>query len=193
MIPFPIRGLIICVSVCLVSLVPLEAAALKEDEQYGVLEVLLSSLSLLQKLNYVRGQIGTDGYVGRVSGERVSVRLLDNTKKTIYLPPLKMNDGPQGFRTGNPVDMLLNSGSSTQWPSSMCVASSFDTDAVMRYAEALAAEFDGKGANVLLGPGVTLAREPLNGRTWEYLSGEDPILGAVLGRAYLDGVSKYTA
>ena len=38
-------------------------------------------------------------------------------------------------------------------------------------------EFKGKGANMILGPGLNLLRTPLNGRTFEYISGEDPILG----------------
>ena len=33
-------------------------------------------------------------------------------------------------------------------------------------------EFRDKGANVQLGPGVCLARVPVNGRNFEYLSGE---------------------
>ena len=33
---------------------------------------------------------------------------------------------------------------------------------------------------VLLGPGVNVARIPRNGRNFEYLSGEDPVLGARL-------------
>ena len=38
-------------------------------------------------------------------------------------------------------------------------------------------EFFGKGSNVQLGPGVCLARVPVNGRNFEYISGEDPFLG----------------
>ena len=38
-------------------------------------------------------------------------------------------------------------------------------------------EFFAKGSNVQLGPGVCLARVPVNGRNFEYLSGEDPFLG----------------
>ena len=36
----------------------------------------------------------------------------------------------------------------------------------------MGAEFAGKGANVLFGPGVNLARLPNGGRSFEYLSGE---------------------
>jgi beta-glucosidase len=46
----------------------------------------------------------------------------------------------------------------------------------------------GKGANVFLGPGVNVARVPLNGRNFEYISGEDPTLGAKLVSAEIKGI-----
>ena len=49
-------------------------------------------------------------------------------------------------------------------------------------------EFIGKGANVLLGPAVNVHRIASAGRNFEYLSGEDPLLGAALARAYVRGV-----
>eukprot|EP00965_Chrysotila_dentata_P251013 6209781-Pleurochrysis_carterae.AAC.1 len=49
-------------------------------------------------------------------------------------------------------------------------------------------EFFGKGANVQLGPGLNVARVPRNGRNFEYLSGEDPFLGATLVPAVVHGI-----
>ena len=43
-------------------------------------------------------------------------------------------------------------------------------------------------ANVVLGPGVNVQRVPLNGRNAEYISGEEPSLGAALAAAYVRGV-----
>lgn len=39
-----------------------------------------------------------------------------------------------------------------------------------------------------LGPGVCLARVPVNGRNFEYLSGEDPFLGAVAVQPVVKGI-----
>jgi len=49
-------------------------------------------------------------------------------------------------------------------------------------------EFRSKGANVQLGPGLNVARVPQCGRNFEYLSGEDPYLGATLVREVVTGI-----
>ncbi len=49
-------------------------------------------------------------------------------------------------------------------------------------------EFYNKGANVQLGPGMCLARVPRNGRNFEYLAGEDPILGYSLVQPVIRGI-----
>ena len=51
----------------------------------------------------------------------------------------------------------------------------------------IATEMRGKGMNVMLGPGVNLARVPTGGRNFEYISGEDPVLGATLAVPLLLG------
>ena len=56
------------------------------------------------------------------------------------------------------------------------------------WAQAMGEEFVGKGANVQLGPGVNVARVPLNGRNFEYVSGEDPYLGATLIQPLVRGI-----
>lgn len=59
----------------------------------------------------------------------------------------------------------------------MTVAASFDVDLVKEYVGGITQEFLDKGSNVLLGPGMNLARVPVNGRNFEYGTGEDPHLG----------------
>ena len=93
-----------------------------------------------------------------------------------------MNDGPQGFRDNE------HPGSTTAWPCSLAIAATFDAEAAREWGAAMGAEFHGKGANVQLGPGMCLARIPRNGRNFEYLSGEDPHLGAVLVPPVVRGI-----
>ena len=110
-------------------------------------------------------------YTGNVEG---------NTR--LGIPPIHMNDGPQGFRDS------VYPGTSTQFPSGLALAASWDVSAVEAWGAAMGSEFRAKGANVQLGPGVCLARVPTNGRNFEYLSGEDPFLGFTLAGAAVRGI-----
>lgn len=49
-------------------------------------------------------------------------------------------------------------------------------------------EFRAKGATVQLGPGLNVARVPRGGRNFEYMSGEDPYLGAALAGPTIRGI-----
>lgn len=98
------------------------------------------------------------------------------------IPPINMQDGPQGFRN------KINEATSTAWPSGMAMAATWDEAAVFSWGANMGREFHAKGANVQLGPGVCLARVPLNGRNFEYLSGEDPYLGYRLAQPAVRGI-----
>jgi beta-glucosidase len=100
------------------------------------------------------------------------------------LPSLNMQDASNGFRTY--WDFVVDT--VTAWPSMMCLAATWDPFLVNLVAQSIAEEFTGKGANVLLGPGVNVQRVARNGRNFEYISGEDPYLGSQLAKAYISGV-----
>jgi hypothetical protein len=95
------------------------------------------------------------------------------------VPSINMQDGPQGFRT---LDARLV-GTVTAWPCMLAVGATWDAGLAREYGAGLGREFRTKGANVILGPSVNVHRVPRNGRNGEYLSGEEPLLGAVLGAA----------
>ncbi len=78
------------------------------------------------------------------------------------IPPLRMNDGPQGFRTGDAL-----AGTSTAWPSALTLAATFDTQLASEWGHAMGQEFRDKGAGMQLGPGVNVARLPECGRNFE--------------------------
>mmetsp|Transcript_51602 Transcript_51602/g.142847 ORF Transcript_51602/g.142847 Transcript_51602/m.142847 type:complete len:132 (+) Transcript_51602:99-494(+) len=95
-----------------------------------------------------------------------------------------MNDAGNGFRQ----EGGSFPGSSTQWPSSLNIGATWDEDAAMEWGVAMGTEFAGKGANVLLGPGMCVARFPRNGRNFEYASGEDPYLGYIMVQPVVKGI-----
>jgi hypothetical protein len=95
------------------------------------------------------------------------------------VPELHLEDGPNGV-----ADWQVNV---TTWPSSMTMAASWDTQRMKQYGVACGAEQRGKGMQVMLGPGVNLARVPVGGRNFEYL-GEDPVLAGQLAAAETRGI-----
>lgn len=102
------------------------------------------------------------------------------------IPCIKMQDGSAGFRTSDE-DIV---GTVTSWPSPLAVAATWDSKLVETWAAAMGKEFRIKGANMILAPAVNLHRTPFGGRNAEYLSGEDPVLGSILVKAFVKGMQK---
>ena len=59
------------------------------------------------------------------------------------IPPLQMNDGPQGFRDMN----NSHDGFSTAFPSGLTVAATWDVEMAAAWGNAMGAEFAGKGVS----------------------------------------------
>lgn len=137
-------------------------------------EELILKMHLSEKLTLMHGTLGV--YTGNIPAiERLGI------------PAINMQDGPQGFRS---TDKTGGEGSSTAWPSLLTFAASWDEDLLGRWASALAEEFVAKGANMHLGPGIGIARVPTAGRNFEYLCGEDPILGSVLVKPVIRNIQE---
>ena len=87
------------------------------------------------------------------------------------IPPLNLNDGPQGFRGQNTCghwDHCVNQqGTSTAFPSGLTIAATWDVAAARLWGETMGEEFRDKGSNVQLGPGLCVSRLPQNGRNFE--------------------------
>lgn len=135
-------------------------------------EALLIQMNTTEKLNMLHGHKGT--YVGNIVGN-----------DRLGIPSINMHDGPQGFRV---TSTTAPEGSTTAWPSALTAAASWDTDIIYKFHSAMASEFKQKGANVQLAPGIGIARVPNAGRNFEYLCGEDPILGATLVGPAVKGI-----
>jgi beta-glucosidase len=96
--------------------------------------------------------------------------------KRLGIPALFISDAAYGVR-----DSAANGKYSTALPSSLAAASSWDPQAACAYGALIGRELRKQGYNMSLGGGVNLAREPRNGRTFEY-AGEDPLLaGTIVG------------
>lgn len=76
---------------------------------------------------------------------------------------------------------------STALPSSLATAASFDPEVPLAGGAMIGAEARATGHNTMLSGGVNLAREPRNGRNFEY-TGEDPLLAGTMAGALIEGI-----
>ncbi|WP_192384412.1 beta-glucosidase [Mesorhizobium silamurunense] len=77
----------------------------------------------------------------------------------------------------------------TCFPNGSSLACSWDVDLAYELGEALAAECQAFGVNILLGPGINIRRTPLAGRSYEYYS-EDPVLSGEVAAAVINGLQQ---
>lgn len=113
-----------------------------------------------------------------------------STREGHGIRSLVLTDGPHGVRRqGGDADHLgLNqSVPATCFPPGAGIASSWDPTLMREVGEALGREARALGVDVLLGPAINIKRSPLGGRTFEYLS-EDPRLTGALAVEYVRGV-----
>lgn len=93
------------------------------------------------------------------------------------IPRLKMCDGPVGVRRGQ----------ATAFPSSICMAATWDPEMIYSISSAIAEEAKAKGRNMSLAPCVNILRVPMGGRNFESF-GEDPYLASRMAVAYVKGL-----
>lgn len=123
---------------------------------------LLSKLTLEQKIQLIGGVDGMFTYA----------------EPSIGLPRLKMSDASVGVRTWGPT---------TAYAGGAALAATWDPSFARRLGQSLGKDARARGVNFLLGPGVNIARSPVSGRNFEYLS-EDPFLNATMVVPYIEGV-----
>ncbi|MFB6319842.1 glycoside hydrolase family 3 C-terminal domain-containing protein [Saccharicrinis sp. FJH54] len=136
--------------------------SLNEAATEAKIDTLLSKMTLEEKVNYING---TDNFYIR-------------PMERLGLPAVKMTDGPVGTR---------GHGDAVSYPASVLSAASWDTALVYKLGEAIARDCKVRGIDILLAPGVNIARNPLTGRNFEYL-GEDPYLSSRMAANYIRGV-----
>ena len=106
------------------------------------------------------------------------------------LPFVKVTDASMGVRMpANTEEWGGGDKPSVSYPSSQMLANSWNLQAVRAYAECVADDCLDYGADILLGPGVNIKRNPLCGRNFEYYS-EDPYLAGIIAREYISAMQQ---
>ncbi len=123
---------------------------------------MLAKLSLEQKIELIGG---VDS-------------MFTHAEPAIDLPRFKMSDASVGVRTWGPT---------SAYAGGAALAATWDRNFARKLGESLGRDARARNVNFLLGPGVNIARSPVNGRDFEYLS-EDPFLNASMVVPYIEGV-----
>src|ERR1700744_3107721 len=138
-------------------------------------DLVMKEMTLDEKMNFVhgtgwnglrpdaeipKGSLGGAGYVQGVA--------------RLGIPGINMADSAVGVR------LAAQGGHyATLLPSVLGAACSWDQDALRLYGSVIGRELRDMGYNMSIGGGVDLARDPRNGRNFEY-AGEDPVLAGTM-------------
>jgi beta-glucosidase len=108
------------------------------------------------------------------------------------IPAIKMADGPMGVRAWAGSSAVTNAANavrvtSTAFPAGLAMAATWDPDLLAQQGKVIGQEVKALGRDMILGPTVNIARQPLWGRNFEGY-GEDPYLASRLVIGYIKGV-----
>lgn len=143
-------------------------------------EEVLAAMTLEEKATLLAGSAATTRTIPDAAGYTAPIARLG-------IPATVFSDGPAGLRIRPLRDNDQATYYCTGFPCGVLLASSWDTRLVSEIGRAMGNEVKEYGVDVLLGPGVNILRNPLNGRNFEYYS-EDPILAGKLGASMVNGL-----
>jgi beta-glucosidase len=104
-----------------------------------------------------------------------------------YIPGIARLGIPAQWQTDASIGVRVVGMARTALPSSLATAASFDPGVSEAGGRMIAMEARASGFNTLLAGGANLAREPRNGRNFEYV-GEDPLLAGRMAGALVKGI-----
>ena len=141
-------------------------------------EAKLRTLTLDEKLSLVHG--ATTMMVAGIPEKGIEPLHFSDNSSTV-----RAEMHTQSF--GNRLPDSDTSDTATVFPALTALASTWDEPLARRFGEAMGEQARARGKDVMLGPGLNIARTPLCGRNWEYL-GEDPTLTSRLAVNIVQGM-----
>lgn len=146
-------------------------------------DLVIQQMTLDERLNFAHGT-GWNGLRPDVEipkGSLGGAGYVEGVPR-LGIPGINMADSAVGVR-------LAAAGShyATLLPSVLGAASSWDKDALFLFGDVIGRELRDMGYNMSIGGGVNLARDPRNGRNFEY-AGEDPLLAGTMVGELAEGV-----
>lgn len=140
-------------------------------------DLVLKRMTLNEKISLLHGT----GWHG-LDLDTWNLNLLDSNGGVGYvtgiprlrIPGIQMTNASYGVTRSRRNDRY-----STALPADLALAATWDKHAAYEYGALLGRELRAQGYNMSLGGGVNLAREPRDGRTFEFF-GEDPVLAGTM-------------
>ena len=130
---------------------------------------IFKQLTLDQKLSY----IGGTGFFDIKPVPKVA------NFPGVLNPQIYQTDGPLGVRRNSP---------SVRFPSGLVLAATWNPTLAYEQGVGMGQDTRARGYFAIEGPGMDFYRVPLNGRNFEYMTGEDPYLGSQLAPAEIKGI-----
>ena len=160
------------------------------DLGYKLKDVLENRITM----NQFVAQFSEDELMTIIRGEGMgSVLVTAGTAAAVggIIPSIREKGVPVGCMDDGPSGMRLDSGvKAYSLPNGTCLACTFNTKLNEELFEMLGIEMLKNKVDCLLGPGMNIHRNPLNGRNFEYFS-EDPILTGEIGLAQIKGLKTH--
>lgn len=146
-------------------------AQMTEDERFSLLVSVMGTNEVVpvRDERIPEGTPMSAGYVPGVPRLGVPAQLMSDASLGVTNP---------GYRPGD---------TATALPAGIALGSSFNPDLARRSGSMVGKEARSRGFNIQLAGGINLARDPRNGRNFEYLS-EDPLVSAVLAAESINGI-----
>ena len=152
--------------------------ALSPDRRAALIQ---QQMTLDEEVTLVHGDLGVFGFAPK---EALGSAGYVPGVPRLGIPALQESDASLGV--ANPLNVRKGDGA-TPLPSGLALASTWNPGLAYESGAMIGMEAWRKGFNVLLAGGANLARDPRNGRNFEYL-GEDPLLTGTLAGQSIRGI-----
>ena len=106
------------------------------------------------------------------------------------IPSIMMCDGPHGLRCQKGVADMMGINDSlpaTCFPTAVTAGATWNRELYRKEGEAIGKEALSNEVSIVLGPGCNIKRNPLGGRSFEYIS-EDPYIAGHMAASFIKGV-----
>lgn len=148
-------------------------------QQKNTLEEFIAQFSVSDLCQLVCGEGMSSPKVKR-GGTGAAMGGVTESLADFGLPVVCLCDGPAGLRFH---------GQATSIPIATALACTWDTAGMEELATLLGIELFANDIDMLLGGGMNIHRDPLNGRNFEYFS-EDPLISGKMAAALTRGIAK---